>query len=62
MGQVARLKLDSDDERVVLVDDLEVKSLAVKYRLTMGQVRGLIARYGLNAARLDMEAERLRRC
>jgi hypothetical protein len=41
-----------DDDRLV-VDDLEVKRLAAKYRITMGQVRGLIARYGMDTAKLD---------
>jgi len=43
------------------VEDLEVKRLASRYRLTQGQVRGLIARFGTDRAKLDAEAEKLRR-
>jgi hypothetical protein len=42
-------------------EDREVKNLAIKYKLLPGQVRGLIARYGMDPAKLDAEAERLRR-
>ena len=45
----------------LFVEDLEVKRLAARYRLTQGQVRGLIAQFGTNPTKLDAEAERLRR-
>jgi hypothetical protein len=45
-----------DDERLV-ADDLEVKRLAAKCRITIGQVCGL----GMDTAKLDAQAERLRR-
>ena len=50
-----------DDERLLVIDDLEVKRLAGTYRFTPGQVRGLLARYGLGPAKLEAAAERLRR-
>jgi len=40
--------------------DAQIKALAIRYKLLPGQVRGLIARFGLNTARLDVEADRLR--
>ena len=45
----------------VLVDAWQLKALAMRYRLTQGQVRGLIAQHGLDEATLRAEAEKLRR-
>ena len=44
----------------LFVCEREVKELALRYKLLPGQVRGLIARYGMDRAKLDAEAERLR--
>ena len=50
-----------DEERgSATPSDEEVRALAIKYKLLPGQVRGLIARFGLNSAKLDAEAARLR--
>ena len=38
----------------------QVKALALKYKLTQGQVRGMIARLGFDTAKLDAEEDRLR--
>jgi hypothetical protein len=49
------------EDRVYLsASEAQVKALALKYKLTQGQVRGMIARLGLNMAKLDAEADRLR--
>jgi hypothetical protein len=51
-----------EEERTyITADERQVMNLAVKYRLTAGQVRGLIARFGIDDVRLDAEAKRLRR-
>jgi hypothetical protein len=57
-----RRSIHEDERPRPQVDDREVKRLAGKYCLTPGQIRGLIARYGTDAATLDVEADRLRRC
>jgi hypothetical protein len=44
----------------VWLDDRQVKALAIKYKLLPSQVRGLVARYGLDNRKLDAEADRLR--
>jgi hypothetical protein len=50
-----------EDRVYVTASEAQVKALALKYKLTQGQVRGMIARLGLNnTAKLDAEAERLR--
>jgi hypothetical protein len=45
-----RRSIHEDERPRPQVDDREVKRLAGKYRLTPGQIRGLIARYGTDAA------------
>lgn len=49
-----------DDGEQAFVDERVVKDLALRYRLLPGQVRGLIAKYGMDRRRLDAEADRLR--
>jgi len=44
-----------------LADELTLKHLALRFRLTVGQVRGLIARHGFDEGTLESEAEKLRR-
>jgi hypothetical protein len=46
---------------VVLMGDHELPALATRCCLTVGQVRGLVAQYGLDEATLHAEAEKLRR-
>jgi hypothetical protein len=45
----------------LVVDARELKALAMRYRLTQGQVRGLVAEHGLDRVALDRAAEKLRR-
>lgn len=50
-----------EEERLYhTASDEQIRALAIRYRLLPGQVRGLIARFGLDAPRLDAEADRLR--
>src|SRR5262249_25022417 len=44
-----------------LIDNRTLKAMAGRYRLTVGQVRGLIARHGVDEVTLATEAEKLRR-
>jgi len=51
----------SFEERDYLwVSEQEVKALALKYKLLPGQIRGMIARIGMDAKKLAAEADRLR--
>jgi len=58
---VKRPSFEEADTEHSPVDDRQVKELALRYKLLQGQVRGLIARYGIrDRAKLDAAAERLR--
>ena len=50
------------DDELPPADDRVVKALSIRYRLTMGQVRCLIAKYGTEGATLEWAADRMRRC
>jgi len=49
-----------EDRVYIAASEAQVKALALKYKLTQGQVRGMIARLGFDTAKLDAEADRLR--
>ena len=61
MTQILSIRRKVDEEPRLIASDQEVKELAIGYKLTMGQVRGLIALHGMNRAKLDAAAEKLRR-
>ena len=61
MTKILSIRRKVDEQPRVIASDQEVKELAIGYKLTMGQVRGLIALHGMDRAKLDAAAERLRR-
>jgi hypothetical protein len=58
--RAARPWWQEEERAYATASDEQIKALAIRYKLLPGQVRGLIARFGWNTARLDAEADRLR--
>jgi len=61
-SEEGRAKERAASERLAgLLDARTLKNMAVRFRMTVGQVRGLIARHGIDEVVLEREAAKLRR-
>jgi hypothetical protein len=61
MSEIATIKRSDDAQPPTVISDDEVKRLALRYRVRMAQIRGLIAIHGREVSKLNAAVKRLQR-